>query len=140
MRSADIAGGPIRAAGIVELEANAGGVVLHRMPAWARTRHNDPAHPGPTRTVDGTCTVTERPDALAVGALTLDRIRQLEREVVAARQVTDPNLHLLEGPELFGPHDLADLPDGLHPNAAGYRRMGERFFERAFSPGGPFSL
>lgn len=96
-------------------------------------------HPGPTSTVDGTCTVTERPDALAVGALTLDRIRQLEREVVAARQVTDPDLHLLEGPELFGPHDLADLPDGFHPNAAGYRRMGERFFERAFSPGGPFS-
>lgn len=36
MRSVDVAGGPIRAAGIVELEAGAGGLALHRMPAWAR--------------------------------------------------------------------------------------------------------
>lgn len=96
-------------------------------------------HPGPTNTVNGTCTVADRPDELALGALTLGRIRHLEREVVAARQATDPNLHLLEGTELFGPDDVADLPDGLHPNAAGYRRMGERFVARAFAPGGPFS-
>lgn len=96
-------------------------------------------HPGPTTTVDGRCAVVDRPAALAVGALTLRRIRELEREVVAARQVSDPNLHLLEGPELFGPDDVGDLPDGLHPNAAGYRRMGERFFDLAFSAGGPFA-
>jgi hypothetical protein len=96
-------------------------------------------HPGPTSTVDGRCTVVERPESLATGALTLRRIRELEREAVSSRQATDPNLHLLEGPELFGPDDLADLPDGLHPNAAGYRRMGERFHAVAFGPGGPFA-
>jgi hypothetical protein len=96
-------------------------------------------HPGPTNTIDGTCTVTERPAELAAGALTLDRIRHLEREVVAARQATDANLHILEGTELFGPGDIVDLPDGLHPNAAGYQRMGERFFSCAFADGGPFS-
>jgi len=32
-----------------------------------------------------------------------------------------------------------DLPDGLHPNSAGYRRMGERFVAYAFAPGGPFA-
>lgn len=30
----------------------------------------------------------------------------------------------VHGPGLFG---SIDLPDGLHPDAAGYRRMGERF-------------
>jgi hypothetical protein len=95
-------------------------------------------HPGPTNTIDGRCTVVERPDDLAVGALTLRRIRELEREVVAARQATDPNLHLVEGTELFGESDLADLPDGLHPNAAGYERMGHRFHDLAFATGAPF--
>lgn len=96
-------------------------------------------HPGPTTSVDGNCAVVPRPPELALGALTLGRIRELEREVVGLRQATDPNLHLLEGPALFGPDDVADLPDGLHPNAAGYRRMGERFFDLAFADGGPFA-
>jgi hypothetical protein len=96
-------------------------------------------HPGPTGVdADGRCAVYERPEALALGSLTLRRIRELEAEVVAARQADDPNLHLLQGPDLFGPGDVADLPDGLHPNAAGYQRMGERFHALAFQGDGPF--
>ena len=57
----------------------------------------------------------------------------------SARRATDPNLHLLEGTALFGPDDVEDLHDGLHPNAAGYRRMGERFFDIAFGPEGTFA-
>jgi lysophospholipase L1-like esterase len=34
---------------------------------------------------------------------------------------------------------VGDLPDGLHPNADGYVRMGERFAAYAFAPGGPFA-
>ena len=30
-----------------------------------------------------------------------------------------------------GEADAADLPDGLHPNAAGYLRIGERFYAAA---------
>ena len=45
----------------------------------------------------------------------------------------------MDGRELFGPDDLADLPDGLHPNAAGYRTMGERFARLAFGTGGVFA-
>ena len=37
----DVIGGAVRAAGIVELEPTPGGIVLHRMPAWARAQHND---------------------------------------------------------------------------------------------------
>jgi lysophospholipase L1-like esterase len=98
-------------------------------------------HPGPTG-VDaaGQTSVTPRPPELAIGSLTLQRIRELEREVVAARRTAgDEHLHLLEGPELFGPDDVADLPDGLHPNAAGYQRMGERFHALAFTGDGPFA-
>jgi lysophospholipase L1-like esterase len=45
---------------------------------------------------------------------------------------------VLDGLALFGPHDVADLPDLLHPNAAGYQRMGERFHAMAFTSDGPF--
>ena len=37
----DVLGGAVRAAGIVELEPTDRGIVLHRMPAWARVQHND---------------------------------------------------------------------------------------------------
>jgi hypothetical protein len=98
-------------------------------------------HPGPTGVdAEGQCAVYERPRDLVLGSLTLRRIRELEAEVVTARQASDPNLHLLEGPELFGPDDVGDLPDGLHPNAAGYQRMGERFFDLAFRGDGPFAV
>ena len=99
-------------------------------------------HPGPTA-VDarGQCCVTERPDGLALGALTLRRIRELEAEIVAARRAaSDANLHLLQGPDLFGPDDVGDLPDGLHPNPAGYQRIGERFHALAFEGAGPFAV
>ena len=96
-------------------------------------------HPGPTVTDRaGQCGVIERPLELVAGALTLRRIRALEAEIVAARQAAgDANLHLVHGPDLFGPDDIGDLPDGLHPNAAGYQRMGERFHRLVFEQG-PF--
>jgi lysophospholipase L1-like esterase len=97
-------------------------------------------HPGPTGVdQDNQCTVTERPDALALGALTLRRVRELEAEVVASRRTAgDTNLHLVQGPDLFGPDDARDLPDGLHPNPTGYQRIGERFHALAFEGDGPF--
>ena len=98
-------------------------------------------HPGPTLpTADGGFAVVERSDELMVGALSLVRIRELLELVVAQRQMNgDANLHYLHGHELFGPDDVDDLPDGLHPNSAGYRWMGERFAAYAFAPDGPFS-
>ena len=101
-----------------------------------------PAHedaPGPTMNVGGVVEAFARPPELAVGALTLTRIRDLLADIVATRQGQgDANLHLLDGRELFGEGDVGDLPDGLHPNAAGYLRMGERFHALAFSSPGPF--
>ena len=40
-------------------------------------------------------------------------------------------IDIIDGLALFGRHDLNDLPDGLHPNTAGYRRIAERFLHLA---------
>jgi lysophospholipase L1-like esterase len=102
-----------------------------------------PAHegaPGPTNSAGAQIAAFDRPVELALGALTIGRIRELLAAIVAARQAAgDGNLHLLDGRQLFGEDDLGDLPDGLHPNAAGYLRMGERFAELAFAPGAPLA-
>ena len=69
-----------------------------------------------------------REEISAGGGVTLQRMRTLLEEVVEARIRTgDRHIGYLSGLELFGPADHADLPDDLHPNTAGYRRMGERF-------------
>ncbi|MGA0600724.1 GDSL-type esterase/lipase family protein [Caulobacter sp. KR2-114] len=62
------------------------------------------------------------------GGLPLVRMRELLAQVVKTRQaVGDGHIRYLSGLELFGESDAHDLPDDLHPNTAGYRRMGERF-------------
>jgi hypothetical protein len=97
--------------------------------------------PGPTLpNAEGTFDSLDRPDELMAGALSLTRIRELLTLVVAQRrEVGDANIHSLHGHELFGVADVDDLPDGLHPNSAGYRRMGQRFTAFAFGPDGPFA-
>ena len=55
---------------------------------------------------------------MSIGALSLTRIRELLRGAVWLRQSQgDGFLQLLDGLELFGPDDVVDLSDGLHPNA-----------------------
>ncbi|MCU1600125.1 MAG: hypothetical protein JWO22_834 [Frankiales bacterium] len=90
--------------------------------------------PGPTiLQADKTFSTVPRPTELSVGALSLTRIRELVALVVTLRQ--DPNLHLLDGLGLFGEDDVQDLYDGLHPNAEGYLRMADRFFDQVCAPG-----
>jgi len=82
--------------------------------------------PGPTRIGDdGRAIGSELCDLDWVGDLTLVKVRQLLSEIVIRRN--DARLFYLDGLQLFGPNDLDLLPDGLHPNAEGYRLIGERF-------------
>jgi lysophospholipase L1-like esterase len=71
---------------------------------------------------------------LRQGCLTLERVRQLISDFVELRG--DENLLYLDGLTLFSQVDTEDLPDALHPNPAGYIRMGNRFAEAVFSEQG----
>jgi hypothetical protein len=64
--------------------------------------------------------------------LTLNVIRDELARVV--KQRADVNLHYLDGRELYGEADHAELPlpDLLHPDAEAHRRIGARFAELAF--------
>lgn len=59
----------------------------------------------------------------AVGA-TLQGMREAIAEVVAGTD--DDLLHLIDGPRILGFEEAHLLSDGVHPDAAGYRLMGER--------------
>lgn len=76
-------------------------------------------------------------EVIQSGCMTLTRVREIIQEVVGVRQRGgDTNLHYLNGLQLFGEADAGDLPDDLHPNPAGYARMGERFAKAVFSDSG----
>ncbi|MEU1473476.1 GDSL-type esterase/lipase family protein [Streptomyces sp. NPDC005761] len=95
--------------------------------------------PGPTAVDrDGQITALGAPADVADGALSLAVVRAELARIVKARQADDPRLHYLDGRELLGPGETDDLTDGLHPTAAAYRRMGERFAAYAFAGDGPF--
>ncbi|MGW6374828.1 hypothetical protein ACWFRB_02030 [Rhodococcus sp. NPDC055112] len=55
--------------------------------------------------------------------------------------VDDPNLHYLDGRDLYGDNDFAEfpLPDALHPDPDGHRRIGENFVRHVFGAGRPFA-
>ncbi|GAB3985629.1 SGNH/GDSL hydrolase family protein [Actinoallomurus acanthiterrae] len=81
------------------------------------------------------------PAEIVAGKLTLGVIREELARIVKQRAADDPALHYLDGRELYGEADFAELPlpDQLHPDAATHRRMGERFADLAFGTGGPFA-
>ncbi|QLE75637.1 lipase [Streptomyces rectiverticillatus] len=81
------------------------------------------------------------PAERAAGKLTLNVIRDELARLVEQRSADDPNLYYLDGRELYGEADFAELPlpDQLHPDAAAHRRIGERFAALAFGSGGPFA-
>ncbi|WP_432092428.1 GDSL-type esterase/lipase family protein [Streptomyces sp. bgisy100] len=81
------------------------------------------------------------PAERAAGKLTLTVIRDELARIVKQRAADDPNLHHLDGRDLYGDADFAELPlpDGLHPDAAAHRRIGENFAALAFGAGGAFS-
>ncbi|MFE6935393.1 GDSL-type esterase/lipase family protein [Streptomyces sp. NPDC057699] len=84
---------------------------------------------------------TGDPAETAAGKLTLGVIRAELARIVEQRAAEDPHLFHLDGRELYGEADSAELPlpDALHPDAATHRRIGARFAELAFRAGGPLA-
>ncbi|MFC8826519.1 GDSL-type esterase/lipase family protein [Streptomyces sp. NPDC057137] len=79
---------------------------------------------------------TGDPAERASGKLTLNVIRDELARIVKQRAAEDPNLHYLDGRELYGEADYAELPlpDELHPDTPTHRLIGERFANLAFTP------
>ncbi|MER7497818.1 GDSL-type esterase/lipase family protein [Streptomyces pharetrae] len=84
---------------------------------------------------------TGDPAERAFGKLTVGVIRDELARIVERRAAEDPHLHYLDGRALYGESDAAELPlpDGLHPDAATHRLMGERFARLVFGDGGAFA-
>jgi hypothetical protein len=85
---------------------------------------------------------TGDPAQTAAGKLTLTVIRDSLTRIVRQRAATDPNLHYLDGLDLYSKTDHAKrpLPDELHPDPATHQHIGERFAHLAFGDGGPFIM
>ncbi|KAB8187658.1 GDSL-type esterase/lipase family protein [Microbispora catharanthi] len=85
---------------------------------------------------------TGDPAERAAGRLTLNVIRDELARIVRQRAVDDPNLHYLDGRDLYGEADYAELPlpDEVHPDPAGHGRIGENFARLVFGAGGPFAI
>ncbi|REK87619.1 lipase [Streptomyces inhibens] len=81
------------------------------------------------------------PAERADGKLTLNVIRDELARIVKQRAADDADLHYLDGRDLYGQTDFAELPlpDQVHPDAATHRRLGERFAALAFGIDGPFA-
>ncbi|MFE6163438.1 GDSL-type esterase/lipase family protein [Streptomyces sp. NPDC056486] len=82
-----------------------------------------------------------KPEEIGSGKLTLGVIRDELARIVEQRATEDPHLHYLDGRDLYGKADSAELPlpDQIHPDAATHRRMGERFAKLAFTADGAFA-
>jgi lysophospholipase L1-like esterase len=78
------------------------------------------------------------PGEIELDDLTLPYVRDALAAIVRDRARTDPALHYLDGRALLGPDDAGDLPDGIHPNPAGYHRIGRRFAASVLGGDGAF--
>ncbi|MFC6157601.1 GDSL-type esterase/lipase family protein [Kribbella jiaozuonensis] len=77
---------------------------------------------------------TGNPEEIPAGKLTLSVIRAELARIVAQRAASDPNLHYLDGRELYGEADNATHPlaDDLHPGPESHEVMAARFTEEVF--------
>lgn len=90
--------------------------------------------PGPLAfTPDGRAIPQGDPASIASGALSVGAIRRLIDAVLSVRR--DDHLTFWDGRDLIGQADVGRLPDGLHPDAAGYRLLGRLFAARALAEG-----
>ncbi|MER8096796.1 GDSL-type esterase/lipase family protein [Streptomyces goshikiensis] len=84
---------------------------------------------------------TGDPAETAAGRLTLTIVRDVLADIVEQRSAEDPNLHYLDGLDLYGEsdHDEFPLPDSIHPSPEGHLRIGENFTKLVFANSGPFA-
>ncbi|TVR54654.1 MAG: hypothetical protein EA426_16750 [Spirochaetaceae bacterium] len=66
----------------------------------------------------------------AVGFTLAEMRDEVHRAASLLRDAGDHNLYLIDGRTVIGEKDAHVMPDGLHPDDAGYALMAERFADR----------
>lgn len=93
-----------------------------------------PAHeikPGPSSTdANGMIQGNRFSEHTWIGELTLCSIREILSELVAVRAESDPNIYYMDGLQLFNEVEAQTMPDGIHPDAAGYKQIAKNFVDR----------
>lgn len=84
------------------------------------------AHPEATIVVVSPIASPDRESTPNEVGLTLVRMRTMLTDVVSVLSRTDDRLFLVDGLDVLGVDEAHHLPDGLHPDAAGYELMGDR--------------
>jgi hypothetical protein len=120
------------------------GPAVHGFLDTIREGHPGPSAPDVSAMSEGRLRFmsTGDPAQTTAGKLTLTVIRDSLTRIVRQRAATDPNLHYLDGLDLYSNTDHAKrpLPDELHPDPATHQHIGERFAHLAFGDGGPFTI
>ena len=88
------------------------------------------AHPGTPIAVITPIGSPEREASPSGAGFDLAGMRAALAEVVDVLAEEDPDVSLIDGLAVLGVHEAHLLPDGLHPDAEGYRLMGTRLTER----------
>jgi hypothetical protein len=97
--------------------------------------------PGPTTVVGEPgaryATTSGLPEEVVRGRLSLSLTRDLLKQIVDSRSVDDPNLHYLDGRQLYGRAENLSMPmrDRLHPDSEAQRHIGLRFAELVLGGG-----
>ena len=88
-------------------------------------------NPGPSETLaDGKVVGQQFGRHEWIGELTLQSIRVQLKNLVERRASTDPNIFYMDGLELFNEVEAQTMPDGIHPDADGYKTIAKHFVER----------
>jgi hypothetical protein len=86
-------------------------------------------NPGPSSDVSGKVVGQEFGPYEWIGELTLRGIRKILAEIVEARAKEDSNIFYLDGLKLFNEVEAESMPDGIHPDAAGYETIAANFLD-----------
>ncbi len=84
-------------------------------------------NPGPSSDVSGKVLGQEFGPHSWIGELTLCRIREILSKLVELRSKEDPNIFYMDGLNLFNEIEAESMPDGIHPDAAGYEKIANNF-------------
>lgn len=65
----------------------------------------------------------------AVGFTLQEMREEVQAAVEVLRELGDENVFYVDGQKMFGPGNAGEQPDGVHPNAEGYKVLGKNYLD-----------